>query len=263
MEGSGHLPKAGIRIDQHCLRGLEGAAGLQLPGEVIGIDAQHRAHLVELVHFRLSLEIAGIDKVHGVDLPGGLGHVGAGQRQEGMLLVAGFAADGAGSLEAIAQLAVLHPPLSGPAAMKGEQGVIFVVHIQAGGEHLGQVNRLCSAIHHPDASGDHIQLAERGILQHHFQRKEGIGQSDFQTVAVLLRAKGGRKPLKLWFAPENPMAFVVQLHPIMALLGAHLQAMLPEIPNASRGILEGSAVQKGKLIPQVSFRGVGMLIGSR
>ena len=104
------------------------------------------------------MEIAGIDEVHGIHFPGGLTDIGTCQRHKGVFLVAGFSPLGEGSLSAVAQLPVLHPALSGPASMEGKHGKICIIHIQAGGQYLGQIDYifLSTQIGHPDTSCYHI-----------------------------------------------------------------------------------------------------------
>ena len=91
VEGVGHTVQARAGVGQHRLRGLEALAGGQTPGEVPGMDADHRPELLLLAHLHLGQEVAGVDQVHGVNLPLILGGGMLRQGQEGVLLGGGDA----------------------------------------------------------------------------------------------------------------------------------------------------------------------------
>ena len=136
---------------------------------MIRTDAKDCPDLIEGIHPCLGCEIAGIDEMHGIDFSSCLAYIGRGQGHEGMLLVAGLPSFRTGALAAIAQGEKLHSPFPAPGPVKGQHGKVLVVHIQTGGEHLGQIDRLLFAaqIGHADTSGDHIQTTESSILQNH------------------------------------------------------------------------------------------------
>ena len=140
MEGFRHLSKPGVRVDQHCLRRLEGLARQQPPAEALRMNAHHHAHRVMLRQLRLRQKIAGVDKIHRIHFTDVLRGFRSHQSQEGITLMAGFSAHRGHTLISTRQLLPFDMALPRPGAVQRDLLKRFVIHIQAGAQHALQID---------------------------------------------------------------------------------------------------------------------------
>ena len=88
MECTRHGIQSLVRIYHNDFRRLKALSRLQLPAEILRMDSHRHPHSVKLRHFRLRPEIAGIDKIHGIDLTMLLRGIAINKCKERMVLMA-------------------------------------------------------------------------------------------------------------------------------------------------------------------------------
>ena len=251
VEGVGHAVQARAGVGQHRLRGLEALAGGQTPGKVPGMDADHRPQLLLLAHLHLGQEVAGVDQVHGVNLPLILGGGMLRQGQEGVLLGGGDALEGAGALPSPGHRAAAHHPLVGPAAVEGDEVKILVVHVQTGGKGGGEGDGLAAAVLDPRAAADHVQLLKGCVQQGNLQVQIPVMAPQLQCGAVPFAAVGGGQAGEGGLAAVDFVGQVGQAAGPVALRRLRLEAALPEVSQAVAGILHRQTAHQVRLPPIV------------
>ena len=148
MEPAAHLPQTRLGADQGRLRRTENPAGLQGPGEMVGVDAHHQPGVLKLAGLHRRLEIAAVEQ-HGpiaqavvlIGLPVAEDH-------EGVVLVAGGAPDASGALDAGAQGGAAGTALHQMRAVESDHIQIGAREIQAQGGAPAQTDRALSHVPH-------------------------------------------------------------------------------------------------------------------
>ena len=161
VEGAAHSAESLAAVDHYRLRRLEALALLQLPAEVLGINAHHDPGQIEGRYFCLREEIAAVKKAEAVYFALFLCRSGSHERKERILFRAAGCADKAlDRLDAHLQFALLHIPLSGPCACEGDHSEVHIRPLHGHTHGALDHDRRIAVMDEAGVSCDHGIIAE-------------------------------------------------------------------------------------------------------
>ena len=190
VEAAAHLAQALVRMDHGGLGGGKAGPGLQLPVEVVGMDAHHQP-LAGVGALGLDQEVAA---VHQGKAPAGarrLGAVGGAEDGGGIVGVAGDAPGAADALDAPAQGRALGGALGRPGAVQGDQVHGARGKVQAEGGRLVQRQQEGRGVGVDRGPGDQVLGLVDRVPQLHFQPKD-VPQGEGQGLDPVSVPEGGQ-----------------------------------------------------------------------
>lgn len=186
VEGLAEMVQATFRVSQHRFRGLEAFAGLELPGEVEGVNADLQAGDVVVVDLGLGEEVAGVNEAHGQRLALEVVGVGALEDYEGVLYVARGPAGGGDGLLALVEAVGLQLPLPPPGPGELEPVVVGVRQVEVEAERPGELRAGGAAVNEAGVAGDYGEILEDGVGELEVDGQLLVGQGDRQGFGFLV-----------------------------------------------------------------------------
>ena len=180
---AGQGAEAGLRVAQHDLRGVKSLAGLEGEPEPIGMDAQLYPGLALLVPLDSCGEVAAVHQAEAVALACGLGGVGMGQQDGGIVVVAGGTPGAAHRKLGKAHRCPLDLPLHGVTAGKVNQVKIPEEKVQGAGQGLFQHQCFLRAVFNPGTAGDDVSRFPDTVNQGHPGAGHGFPHVENQSLS--------------------------------------------------------------------------------
>ena len=229
---------------QYDLGGGEAFAGVQRPAEQVGIDAGHHADGIHLILFDVGAMVAGIDG-HDADavpllFPGSL----VAENDEGIVMMAGCAAEGTYGLNAVHDVHALHLPLHGVAAMEVDELPAAIGEIEGHAGSAVQIDDLFAAVGDAGGAGDDILGLIDAVEQFHGQPGGSVLQQNGKGIAIPLAAVGAGQTLQSVFSGAYLMGDIAQFVAIASVSGGGDEGGHAEIAGVGGGIFLGLQIQR-------------------
>ena len=158
------------------------------------------------------------------------------------------------ALFALSDRAYLNHTLPCPRAVQRNHLIVFIIHIDAGGQHFSEENLLTAAVHDPHASRNGIRVRKNTVGQDHLQVQNRILTGDLQRFTAFLTAKDSRHPSQRFLPVINTMRHIGKRDSRMTSRRPDRQRSLPVIPQAIAGVFHRKGIQKRTPVPVILCR---------
>ncbi len=238
------LSQTALAVRHHHLRQVQLLSRLQIPGELVRMNAAQKSRLIELILFHLHEEITAVEEGEAITLPLGLCRFLLTQNGKRMVLVAAGPAHASDGGDTMRYPAPFHVPLHRMPPVQRNPVEVSEGKIQAYRHRLLDPQRTGSLVDNSHGPHNDVLLLQHTVPQLCLQAAAFVLHPDAQTLRRDFFLVNSRKTFNLIQAVHHAIALAVQRCRQISARFSHTKPRRTEVPRTKAAVLLREHIQR-------------------